>query len=233
MPELSDLIAQLQHVEQFKRLPEADVRGIVTLGRVRRFAAGESIFLEGAPCAGMFVLLTGQVHLRKLGPQGQESILAVIEPVIMFNEVAALDGGANLTSAIAVQPCTVWLIGYGSFQALLARYPMIGLGLLRVLARRNRFLVSQYEDLSFRTVQARAAKLLLDLSDHGEQLIDRRKHPNHEMAALIATVPEAFSRALNTFKRNGCITCTRFAITVHCIADLAALAERPGFTPRT
>ncbi len=143
----------------------------------------------------------------------------------MFNEVAVLDGGANLTTAVAAQDCTLWQIGCDSFQALLARYPMIGLGLLRVLATRNRFLVSQYEDLSFRTVQARAAKLLLELSLGGSQPIDRRKHPNHEMAARIATGPEAFSRALNAFKRNGCITSTRVAITVGCIADLAGLAE--------
>ena len=232
MSDFPDLIAQLQQVEHFKRLPEADARAIVTAGRVRRFAAGETIFAEGAPCAGMFVLLTGQVHLRKLGPQGQESILAVIEPVIMFNEVAVLDGGPNLTTAAAAQDCMVWQIGCDSFQALLARYPMIGLGLLRVLARRNRFLVSQVEDLSFRTVQARAAKLLLDLSDCGAHPIDRRKHPNHELAARIATVPEAFSRALNTFKRTGCITSTRSAIAVHCIEDLAALAEQTGTTPR-
>jgi CRP/FNR family transcriptional regulator len=226
MPDLPDLIIQLQHVEHFKRLPEADVRAIVTAGRVRRFAAGETIFAEGAPCAGMFVLLTGQVHLRKLGPQGQESILAVIEPVIMFNEVAVLDGGANLTTAVAAHDCTVWQIGCDNFQTLLARYPMIGLGLLRILAVRNRLLVSQYEDLSFRTVQGRAAKLLLDLSDCGAHPIDRRKHPNHELAARIATVPEAFSRALNAFKRTGCLTSTRTAIAVHCIEDLAALAER-------
>jgi CRP/FNR family transcriptional regulator len=232
MSDSPDLIAQLQRVEHFKRLPEVDVRAIVTAGRVRRFVVGEPIFAEGAPCAGMFVLLTGQVHLRKLGPQGQESILAVIEPVIMFNEVAVLDSGANLTTAVAAQDCTVWQIGCESFQALLARYPMIGLGLLRVLARRNRFLVSQYEDLSFRTVQARAAKLLLDLSDHGAQPIDRRKHPNHELAARIATVPEAFSRALNAFKRGGCLTCTRTAIAVHCIENLAALAEQSGSTSR-
>ena len=232
MPDFPDLIAQLQHVEHFKRLPEVDVRTIVTAGRVRRFAASETLFMEGEPCAGMLVLLDGRVHLRKLGPQGQESILAVIEPVIMFNEVAVLDGGPNLTTAVAAQDCTVWQIGCEGFQALLARYPMIGLGLLRVLASRNRHLVSQYEDLSFRTVQARAAKLLLDLSGGGALPIDRRKYPNHEMAARIATVPEAFSRALNVFKRNGCLTCTRVAITVHCIEDLAALADTSGATPR-
>jgi len=31
------------------------------------------------------------------------------------------------------------------------RYPMIGLGLLRVLAARTRNLMAQYEDLSFRS----------------------------------------------------------------------------------
>jgi CRP/FNR family transcriptional regulator, cyclic AMP receptor protein len=226
MPDLPDLITQLQRVEHFKRLPAADVRAIVTAGRVRQFAAGETIFAEGEPCAGMFVLLEGRVHLRKLGPQGQESILAVVEPVIMFNEVSVLDGGPNLATAVAVQACRVWQIGGENFQALLGRYPMVGLGLLRVLAARNRFLVSQYEDLSFRTVQARAAKLLLDLSAGGSQPIDRRKYPNHELAARIATVPEAFSRALHVFRRNGCIVCTRTAITVCCIEDLAEPSGR-------
>ena len=59
MPDISDLIAQLQRVEHFKRLPEADVQAIVTAGRLRRFATGEIIFAEGESCAGMFALLTG------------------------------------------------------------------------------------------------------------------------------------------------------------------------------
>ena len=88
MSDLPDLIAQLQRVERFRRLPEADVRAIVTAGRVRRFAADEIIFAEGEPCAGMFVLLAGRVHLRKLGPQGQESILEVVEPVISHSSRA-------------------------------------------------------------------------------------------------------------------------------------------------
>ena len=226
MPNLPDLIAQLQTVEHFRSLPDADIRAIINAGRVRRFVADETIFAESEPCAGMFVLLQGQVHLRKLGPQGQESILAIVEPVIMFNEVPVLDGGRNLATAVAATACLTWQIGCEAFQALLQRYPQIGLGLLRVLARRNRFLVAQYEDISFRSVQARAAKLLLDLSDSGQQPIDRRKHPNHQMAARIATVPEAFSRALNGFKQRGAITCVRSEIIVGDPAALAALAAQ-------
>lgn len=222
------LVSLLRSVTHFRALPEADLERIIHAGQALRFPEGAMIFVEGQPCAGMFVLLSGCVHLRKLGPQGQESIIAVIEPVIMFNEVAVLDGGPNLATAVAVRDSMTWQIGCAPFQELLGRYPLIGLGLLRVLAARNRFLVSQLEDLSFRSVHARAAKLLLDLSSGGASPIDRRKHPNYEMAARIATVPEAFSRALNAFSRTGCITSTRTAIHVHCTEELAVLAEYGG-----
>ena len=119
-----------------------------------------------------------------------------------------MTAGANIATAIAAQESLAWQISCENFQALLARFPQIGLGLLRVLARRNRMLMSQYEDLSFRSVQARVAKLLVDLSDRGQQPIDRHRYSNSELAALIATVPEPFSRALNSFRRHGCITTT-------------------------
>jgi len=128
------------------------------------FPAGAIIYREGEASAGMFVLFSGHVHLLKLGPQGQQSIVAEIEPVIMFNEVTVLDGGANLTTAIAVQECVTWNISHANFQALVQGYPMIGLGLLRVLSARTRNLMAQYEDLSFRSVLARTAKLLLDFA---------------------------------------------------------------------
>ena len=235
MPDPTDLIALLQRVEHFKILAEADLRAIVAAGRMRRFAADEIIFNEGGPCAGMFVLLRGRIHLRKVGPGGQESILAIIEPIIMFNEVPVLDGGPNLATAVAVTESLAWQIGCENFQALLSRYPQIGLGLLKVLARRNRILVSQYEDISFRSVQARAAKLLLDLSEAGQRPIDRRVYPNQQMAARIATVPEAFSRALNTFKRHGFISASRAEITLHdpdALANLAAQSPRAQLLPQ-
>jgi CRP/FNR family cyclic AMP-dependent transcriptional regulator len=115
----------------------------------------------------MFVLMRGMVHLCKIGPQGQINIMAVVEPVIMFNEITVLDGGSNPVTAVAVKDCLIWQIGYDSFQALLEKIPQVGLSLLRVLARRNRQMIAQYEDLSFRSVIARTAKLILDLSEYG------------------------------------------------------------------
>ncbi len=224
---IKELSALLGAVTHFRALPEADLQAIIAAGAVQHYPQNAVIFHEGAPCAGMFVLLEGQVHLRKFGPEGQEQIMAIIDPVIMFNEVPVLDGGPNVATATASQPCTTWSITCDAFQALLARYPMIGLGLLRVLARRNRYLIAQYEDLSFRSVVARTAKLLLDLSAQGASAINRRAHPNVELAARIATGPEPFSRSLRLLQQQGHIACTRAQIVVLHGEALAELAYLP------
>jgi len=171
------------------------------------------------------VLFEGSVHLCKLTPGGQESILGVIDPVIMFNEVAALDGGPNPTTAAAVQDCVLWNVQYESFQALMRRLPVVGFGLLRVLASRNRLLISRYEDLTCRTVIARAAKILLELSENGQKPVNRREHPNRILAARTATVPEPFSRAIRILQDEKVITCTRTSIIVDNADRLACLAH--------
>lgn len=220
-----ELVQLLGKVSHFKRLPEDDLRSIVTAGHVKRFHKDSVIFFEGDPCAGLLVLLQGSVHLCKLSHGGQESILGVIDPVIMFNEVAVLDGGPNPVTAVAVQDCIIWSISHENFQGLMRRLPVLGLGLLRVLASRNRQLISRYEDLTCRTVIARAAKILLELSENGKKPVNRREHPNRILAARTATVPEPFSRAIRILQDEKVITCTRSFIIVENPDRLACLAH--------
>ena len=225
MDDLDSLVDGLRTVSLFKNFNPHDLRTIVTGGQIRHFRAGETIFAEGEDCAGMFVLIRGQVHLCKLGPQGQINIMAIIRPVIMFNEVCVLDGGSNPVTAVAVEESLLWQVSHVSFQMLLARYSQVGLGLLRVLAMRNRELLAHYEDLSFRPVPARVPKLLLDLSRYGQQTVNRREHPISQMAGRIFTAPEVISRSLNMFKTQGLIRCSRVEIVVCQPEKLAALAQ--------
>jgi CRP/FNR family transcriptional regulator, cyclic AMP receptor protein len=224
-PDIAVLAAQLGNVPHFRGLAPTDLQAIVAAGAVRRYPAGETVFLEDDPCAGMFVLLAGEVHLYKQSPKRKQTVLAVILPVIMFNEVAVLDGGPNPTSAIAIQDTLVWRIGHNAFQELMKRYPQVGLGLLRVMAERNRAMVAQYYDLSFRSVLARTAKLLLELSQNGEQTINRKENPIYLMAARIATVPEAVSRSLKEIEKREAICLTHSTIEVRLPWVVANLAQ--------
>lgn len=222
---MDDWIARLGRVPHFRGLPPSDLEAIIGRGRLRRVPAGSVLFEEGQPVSGLFVLLGGRVDLSKMGPAGKQVILTTIEPVIMFNEVAGLDRGPNPVTAIAAEPAQVWQVDADNLEAILLAYPRLGLGLLQVLARRNRILLSHVEDLSFRSVAGRAARLLLDLSRDGNQVIDRRRHPNAELAARIATVPEAVSRALQAFRKQGAISTSRATIHVVQAAELRRWVE--------
>ncbi len=218
------LIERMKRIIHFQKLSERDLLTILQAGEFKKFSPGENIFLEDAPCYGLCVLLRGEVHLYKLGVEGQESIIAVITPVIMFNEVAVIDGLSNPVTAIAYKQSLIWRADYESFQIGLEKFPGLGLGLLPILARRNRKLIAKYADLSFRPVRERMAILLLDLSSYGKNPIDRKEHSIQQMAAHIATVPVVISRTLGEFRDEGYVDCTRTSIVVNQPEALAQIA---------
>lgn len=218
------LMKRMKRITHFQRLSEGDLLTILQAGGFRRYSPRSTIFHEADPCFGLCVLLRGEVHLYKMGPEGQENILSVIKPVIMFNEVACIDGKANPVSAIAYKSSLIWHTDYESFQIGLQKFPGLGLGLLPILAQRNRNLIAKYTDLSFRPVRERMAILLLELSDFGQNPIDRGENSIQQMAAHIATVPVVISRTLGEFKEEGFVDCTRKSIVVHQPEELANLA---------
>ena len=217
----------LRNVEHFRKLTVADLRFIINAGQLKRFQSGSVIFHETESSAGMFVLFSGKVHLCKLSPSGQVQIISIIEPVIMFNEITAIDSGPNPFTAIAEQTCVTWNIGYEAFQSLVMRYPdpRIGLAMMKVLAKRTRLLIDRCEDLSFRSVLARTAKVLLEMSDYGTKIIDRGEYPIKDVAASIATVPETLSRSFSVLSESGLINCTRKEITILQVEELSTAAQ--------
>ena len=224
------LAERLGNVSHFRKMTLSDRLTIVGAGQMRYISSGSMIFSEGDPCAGMFVLLRGRVHLCKTGPQGQESIIAVLEPVIMFNEVALLDGGPNPYSAMANRNCLIWQISYDSYKKLLDKYSKepfmnLSLGLLEIMAERYRQLVDHYADLSFLTVPVSVAKLIYELSDQGQHSIERKNVSIQEMAARTSTVPEAISRALNFLKCQGIIETSRSVINILDREELKKMAQ--------
>lgn len=218
------LVSRMKRLSHFRLLSDGDILTIIRAGRIRTFGPGQTILVEGDPCSGLYVLLGGEVHLYKLGPEGQENIIAVIRPVIMFNEVSVLDGGPNSATAIAFKRSVVWIADRETFEIGLKRFPQLGLGLLPILARRNRMLADRYADLSFRPVRERLAILLLELSEHGRVEINRRENTIQQMAARAATVPVVISRKLGELKNAKLVECSRTTIRVLDPQGLADIA---------
>ena len=220
--------ALLRRVPYFARLPDAVLVALAASCVERRFDRGQVIFLEGEPCAGLYIVSAGEVKIFKVSPQGREQVLHQMGPGGTFNEVAVLDGGPNPASVAALTEVSVWVIMREEMQRLAETYPSLAWALIESLANRARHLVAMVEDLSLRSVKSRLARLLLSEADRGAKAgeLDRSQMVTQaEMAARLGTVREMIGRALRELADDGLIDFDRHRIVIVDREGLVAVGE--------
>lgn len=218
----------LRRVPYFAGLPDDVLAALSAVAFERRYARGQIIFLEGEPCAGLYVVVEGEVKIFKLSPQGREQILHRTGPGGTFNDVAVLDGGPNPASVAALTDTTICVIARADIQRLAQAHPALAWALIESIARRTRQLVAMVEDLSLRSVKARLARLLLAEAQHwiGADEIDRSQMVTQaELAARLGTVREMIGRALRDLADDGLIVFDRHRIVIVDREGLTAVVE--------
>ncbi len=160
------------------------------------------------------------VKVFKTSAEGKEQILNIVRPGESFNEVPILDGSPNPTGAQAIGPVVLYGIRRGDLKVILQDYPQVALNIIKVMAERVRHLVSLVEDLSFRRVVGRVAKILLEQAGDGSGT--RPRLTQQEMAAMAGTAREVVGRSLKSLKERGAIRLEHHRIV---ITDKEALKD--------
>jgi CRP/FNR family transcriptional regulator len=198
------------------------VQALANVASRHRYQAGATLFVEGEPVAGLFLIEEGSVKIVRFTKEGREHTLHVFQRGDTFNDVPALDGGPNPATAIAFTDVVVWRITRHDLHQLAQRYPALAWALLESIARRTRYLVNLVQDLSARNVKARLARLLLEQAQAGEGQTGGQLLTQEEMASRLGTVREVVGRALRNLVASGIIGFDRHRIV---ILDLERLAE--------
>lgn len=170
----------------------------------RSFAKGDILFLEGESCRGLYLVKSGRIRVFKSSPEGREQVLFIAWPGDSFNDVPVFDGGPNPASASALEPSTVYLIPKAVLLSLISECPPAQ-AIIKLFAARLRHLTGVVEDLSFRSVFNRMARLLLDLAvvEGGTKPIPRLTQD--EMAARVGSVRDVIGRVLKALEKTGSI----------------------------
>jgi len=219
-PSIRDRIELLRSLPYFRPLDDDTLASIAALAVRRTYQPDEVIFLEGEPCAGLFIVHAGHVKIYKASPEGREQILTIIGPRDSFNDVAVFDGGPNPASVQAMDAVELCVIERPAMASLFDRYPKLAQAVVAVLAARARLLVDMVQDLSLRSVTGRLAKLLLDQAAQGQDAVPLTRQ---QMAARLGTIREMVSRALRELEDEGLVRRDGRQIV---IADRAALERR-------
>lgn len=213
----------LKTIPYFSGLGNAELESITGFFFERTAQRDEFILNEGEPGEALYFLVSGAVKEVKTSAEGKEQILRIIRPGESFNDVPVFDGGPNLASAVAMSPVLLYALSRSDIAIILRHHPQVAANVAKVLAERVRHFASLVEDLSFRPVVGRVAKLLLEHAENGP---GPRPHlTQQEMAAMVGTAREMVGRSLRALEEKGAIRIDRHRIV---LVDKEALRETVG-----
>lgn len=209
----SAAIKALTAIPYFAKLDPQVLHMIARAAARRAYEPSEVVFLEGEPCAGLFVAESGWLKSLKMSPKGREQILRLVGAGEAFNEISVLLSSPNLVTVVALERSVVWVIQCDTFLQLLDQYPPLARIITQNLAKRVLNLLSLVEDLSLRPVEARLARLLLEQSANSK--VQRHRWATQaEMASRLGTVPDVLNRALRSLVEQELIAVERHQIKI-------------------
>jgi CRP-like cAMP-binding protein len=184
-------------IPYFSGIADCDLGRIDEAARHHTFQAGATIFNEGEACAGFQVVVDGLVRIYRMNAEGRLHTLSLLRPISTFNEVAAVDGGANPFNAVAVTNAAVLVISHERLLKLMSAEPSLLSNTVQALAHLNREYIERLEDMTFRSIPSRLAKLFLHETTYADQISETPTQlTQEEMAAILGTTREVVGRAL-------------------------------------
>ncbi|MBM4444396.1 MAG: Crp/Fnr family transcriptional regulator [Chloroflexi bacterium] len=211
-------VALLKSIPYFLGLSTAELEAIRKYVFEQAVGKNDMILMEGDPANAVYFVVSGAVKVFKTSVEGKEQILCILRPGESFNDVAVFDGGPNPASAIAMTPVLLYGINRANVETILRDYPNLAANVIRILSKKVRHFVSLVEDLSFRHVTDRLAKLLLEYAtDHGTVAGEPGARPRltqQEMAAVVGTAREVVGRSLKALEEEGAIRMDRHRIVI-------------------
>ena len=205
VPLFSGLTAQQQDV-------------VASLARPRAYRRGELITAGQEGSGLMGVVHTGQVMLHRVLPSGRRRLVRVAGPGETVGEHRFLAGEATAEEAEAMADTSLCVFLHEDLTGLVADHPSIALRLLEDLGQR----LARAEHLlalGALDVDARIADHLLQLplvraDGDGGVLRVRLPLSKKDIASLLGTTPESYSRALTRLTRDGLITVDADLVTL-------------------
>lgn len=193
----------------FASLSEAEREALVRRSACRAVRQGETLFREGDPCRGLYLVVEGAVRTYRANGDGQEQVFGVFEAGDSLGEVSLFDEGPYLASARVVSSGRVLFLSIGEVHALYRTHPQVAHAVVRELSERVRSLAGLVDKLALQDVPTRVAWAILRYARENDALREggnfRLPRTQEELAAELGTTREGVSRALRGLRVSGVI----------------------------
>lgn len=189
------------------------------------------LFSPGAPSDAIYFIEKGRVRLTRLSPEGKTVILALLGPGELIGE-AAWESGEHDSYAETLEDSRIYQIGREAFHNFVRENPEFGLRLIQIIGVRLKQAQARIEDLVFRQVPSRVARLLLTLAEtHGKVTPSgiRVEFPltHQEIADMVGSSRVTVTQILNKFRSSHWIEIESKRVTIHNLDALEDMVRLP------
>ena len=226
---LDDARRLLAECSLFSGLSPEERNVLVARAHLRRFDAGETIFLMDAPGDSMLAILEGNVRISVPSPEGKEIVLAILHRGEVFGEIALLDGKGRTADARAMGRCHVAVLDRRDVLAFFERQPNAWPKLVEVLCDRLRRTDQHLAEMALLEIPLRLAKTLLRLLVEGGAGGPKIALSQRELGNIVGASRESVNKCLNEWQRRGIVTIEDNFITIANSKVLEEMAD-PDFS---
>jgi CRP/FNR family cyclic AMP-dependent transcriptional regulator len=221
-------------------LSEAAQRTLREVALRRRVRRSEVIYSPGQPVEAAYLIRRGRVKVSRLSSDGREITLCLCHSGDFFGEEALVSETPRACQAQALDECTLFALPCPLLQRLMREEAPFAIALARLMGERREQVEDQVEDLAFRDVGGRLARLLISLASQqgisqadGHTLVNSRL-THQELANCVGTTRETLTLTIDRFKADGWIRLEGRMIAIcqpdalHARAGVARLPEDDG-----
>ncbi|RLE20172.1 MAG: Crp/Fnr family transcriptional regulator, partial [Acidobacteria bacterium] len=153
----------------------------------------------------IYFLISGVIKLSRINPEGKETVVHFVHSGEMFAEILFYMEGRYPVTATVLEPAVLLGISASKMAMLLEKSPRFSMRLIGLLSRRLQYFVTMVEQLVNSDVRQRFMAYLFHLSEEQNSTRFILPVPKGELATLLGTTPETFSRLLRQLDGEGVI----------------------------
>lgn len=179
-----------------------------------RYLAKQTLYHEGTPALGLYVLCHGRIKATRSDGNGREQIVRLVDPGGILGEEALRSGSHYVGTARVLEDSQVAFVGREALLRLLRAHEGMAVSLLQHLSRVLVSTQANLARLALADARSRMAGLLLELGRRYGQPTDEGialslAVSRGEMAAMIGLTPETAMRLLSQFRDEGIVRTDR------------------------
>ena len=199
----------LSRAPLFEGLSPEDLATMAKGTHELKLAKGETLFRQGDPCTGFYVLVYGQIKLAISSPQGTEKVVEIIQPGHSFGEAIMLLDKSYFIYAEALVDTLVLHVAKETIYAELQKDYSFGRKMLAGMAMRTHQLMTDVEVYSLHSGTQRVIGYFMHElleSQHGEEhVVLELSSSKGVIASRLNLTQEHFSRILHDLSDLGLI----------------------------